>query len=60
MLWWQHIFALLVLVHLIWAASRLQKEWRRGQALAPVLSPVTETRAELEAKAAPTQAKFGA
>lgn len=29
--WWQHMFAMLVLVHMLWAVVRLQKEWKRGR-----------------------------
>lgn len=31
MLWWQHIFVMLVLTHMLWAAIRLQREWKRSQ-----------------------------
>lgn len=31
MLWWQQIFALWVLTHMLWAAVRLQTEWKRGR-----------------------------
>lgn len=29
MLWWQHLFALWVLAHMLWASILLQREWRR-------------------------------
>lgn len=29
MLWLQHLFALYLLAHMLWAAVALQREWRR-------------------------------
>ena len=29
MLWLQHFFAIWILAHMLWAAVRLEKEWRR-------------------------------
>jgi hypothetical protein len=29
MLWLQHVFAIWVLAHMVWAAVLLEKEWRR-------------------------------
>ena len=29
MLWFQHLFAVWVLTHMLWAAVLLEKEWRR-------------------------------
>ena len=31
MVWWQHLFALLVLAHMLWAVVRLQREWKRDR-----------------------------
>jgi hypothetical protein len=29
MLWLQHVFAIWVLAHMVWAAALLEREWRR-------------------------------
>ena len=31
MVWLQHLFALCVLAHMLWAAVLLQKEWQRNR-----------------------------
>jgi hypothetical protein len=29
MLWYQHLFAVWILAHMLWAAAALEREWRR-------------------------------
>src|SRR5689334_19934439 len=29
MLWWQHLFAIWLLAHMVWACLLLQREWQR-------------------------------
>ena len=58
MLWWQHIFALLVLVHMLWAVVRLQREWWRGQRKgALLLQPRMEIYTEQTVEGVQTHAK---
>lgn len=35
MLWWQHLFALWLLGHMLWACVLLQREWRRVRGFGP-------------------------
>ena len=58
MLWWQHMFALLVLAHMLWAVGRLQREWKRGRRKDGLaLQPRLEIYAEQTVEGVKTHAK---
>jgi hypothetical protein len=60
MLWLQHLFALWVLAHMLWAAVLLQREWRRvrsvdGQVRRQLSKDRSRTLAGTEASQANTR-----
>ena len=58
MLWWQHMFALLVLAHMLWAVVRLHREWKRGRRKGGLtLQPCLEIYPEQTVEGVKTHAK---
>jgi hypothetical protein len=58
MVWWQHLFALLVLAHMLWAVVRLQREWKRDRRQdGLVLHPRLEIYPERNVEGVQTHAK---
>jgi hypothetical protein len=60
MLWSQHVFAIWVLAHMVWAAVLLEKEWRRirrfaGSAYQQGLRSMPSALARAEAPQASTR-----